>query len=186
MARGPRRPSASHVAGVPELAARERTYDQWRDIRFRPERRSVAATRSCPFQVQFFHPGLYYDRPVAINVVDRRRRAAAVRSRPTSSTTAATTSRAASPRTSATPASASTRRSRRRTTTTRSSSSSARPTSAPSARTRCSASRRAASPIDTALPSGEEFPYFREFWLVTPAPKRQDADHLRAARQPER
>src|SRR5262249_22278350 len=24
--------------------------------------------------------------------------------------------------------------------------------------------------IDTAMPAGEEFPYFREFWLVTPAP----------------
>jgi glucans biosynthesis protein len=27
--------------------------------------------------------------------------------------------------------------------------------------------------IDTALSSGEEFPYFREFWLVTPKPKDQ-------------
>jgi periplasmic glucans biosynthesis protein len=43
-------------------------YDQWRDIRFRPEEslwRKVG-----PFEVQFFHPGLYYDRPVKINVVD--------------------------------------------------------------------------------------------------------------------
>jgi glucans biosynthesis protein len=47
---------------------RELTYDQWRDIRFRGERALWRDTKS-PFQVQFFHPGLYYDRPVAINVV---------------------------------------------------------------------------------------------------------------------
>src|SRR5262249_23132340 len=28
--------------------------------------------------------------------------------------------------------------------------------------------------IDTALPTGEEFPYFKEFWLVTPAPKAKE------------
>ena len=28
--------------------------------------------------------------------------------------------------------------------------------------------------IDTALPSGEEFPYFKEFWLVSPAPGAKD------------
>lgn len=45
------------------------TYDQWRNIRFRRER-ALWADRSVPFQVQFFHPGLYYDRAVAINVVE--------------------------------------------------------------------------------------------------------------------
>ncbi len=45
------------------------TYDQWRDIRFRPEDALWRDSRS-PFQVQFFHPGLYYDRVVAINVVN--------------------------------------------------------------------------------------------------------------------
>ncbi len=44
------------------------TYDQWRDIRFRPEKALWAGGPS-PFQVQFFHPGLFYDRPVAVNVV---------------------------------------------------------------------------------------------------------------------
>jgi glucans biosynthesis protein len=43
------------------------TYDQWRDIRFRPEQ-ALWRGRS-PFQVQFFHPGLYYDRTVALSVV---------------------------------------------------------------------------------------------------------------------
>lgn len=45
------------------------TYDHWRDIRFRPERALWADAR-LPFQVQFFHPGLYYDRVVAMNVVE--------------------------------------------------------------------------------------------------------------------
>ncbi|MBP1687277.1 MAG: mdoG [Deltaproteobacteria bacterium] len=44
-------------------------YDQWRDIRFRPQR-SLWRDAQLPFQLQFFHPGLYYDRTVAINVID--------------------------------------------------------------------------------------------------------------------
>jgi len=44
------------------------SYDRWRDIRFRPEK-ALWRDRSLPFQVQFFHPGLYYDRSVAIHVV---------------------------------------------------------------------------------------------------------------------
>ncbi len=46
------------------------TYDQWRDIRFRPDR-TLWLDRKGPFQVQFFHPGLYYDRPVVVNVVEQ-------------------------------------------------------------------------------------------------------------------
>ena len=45
------------------------SYDQWRDIRFRPERALWAENRSS-FQVQFFHVGLFYDRAVKINVFD--------------------------------------------------------------------------------------------------------------------
>lgn len=45
------------------------TYEQWRDIRFRPEVALWRDDRS-PFQVQFFHPGLYYSRVVGVNVVD--------------------------------------------------------------------------------------------------------------------
>lgn len=45
------------------------SYDQWRDIRFRPER-ALWRDRDLPFEVQFFHPGLYYDRIVALNEVD--------------------------------------------------------------------------------------------------------------------
>ncbi len=44
------------------------SYDQWRDIRFRPER-ALWHDRKLPFEVQFFHPGLYYNRVVAVNEV---------------------------------------------------------------------------------------------------------------------
>jgi glucans biosynthesis protein len=44
-------------------------YDQWRKIRYRPEDALWHDTQS-PFQVQFFHPGLFYDRTVDINVVN--------------------------------------------------------------------------------------------------------------------
>jgi glucans biosynthesis protein len=46
------------------------TYDQWRDIRFRPDQ-SLWRDKDLPFQVQFFHPGLYYDHTVQVNVVDQ-------------------------------------------------------------------------------------------------------------------
>ncbi|GIW42330.1 MAG: glucans biosynthesis protein G [Candidatus Binatia bacterium] len=47
----------------------EITYDQWRDIRFRPPL-SLWRDRNLPFEVQFFHPGLFYDRVVEIHEVD--------------------------------------------------------------------------------------------------------------------
>ncbi len=47
---------------------REISYDQWRDIRFRPER-ALWLDRNLPFTVQFFHPGFFYDRSVRVNVV---------------------------------------------------------------------------------------------------------------------
>jgi glucans biosynthesis protein len=46
------------------------TYDQWRDIRFKPDR-SLWKAEGLPFQVQLFHPGLYYDRTVAVNTIDK-------------------------------------------------------------------------------------------------------------------
>jgi glucans biosynthesis protein len=45
------------------------TYDQWRDIRFRPDQ-ALWRAEKLPFQVQLFHPGLYFDRTVQVNLVD--------------------------------------------------------------------------------------------------------------------
>jgi periplasmic glucans biosynthesis protein len=53
---------------VPD-ALRKISYDEWRDIRFRPER-ALWRQRGLPFEVQFFHPGLFYDRIVRIHSVD--------------------------------------------------------------------------------------------------------------------
>lgn len=50
------------------------SYDQWRKIRFRPSE-SLWRDEGLPFEVQFFHPGLFYNRLVAVNVVDRGRAA---------------------------------------------------------------------------------------------------------------
>ena len=43
-------------------------YDEWRDIRFRPER-ALWKDRNLPFSVQFFHAGLFYDRTVQLHSV---------------------------------------------------------------------------------------------------------------------
>jgi len=47
------------------------TYDQWRDIRFRPDS-ALWHDRVSAFEVQFFHLGLFYDRAVRMNVVDAK------------------------------------------------------------------------------------------------------------------
>jgi glucans biosynthesis protein len=68
---------ASHLAAKPFEVPKVRvpewlgkiTYDQWRDIRFRPDQ-ALWRDKPLPFQVQFFHPGLYYDRTVKVNVID--------------------------------------------------------------------------------------------------------------------
>jgi glucans biosynthesis protein len=44
-------------------------YDQWRDIRFRADQ-AVWAKSDLPFTIQFFHPGLFYDRTVVVNLVE--------------------------------------------------------------------------------------------------------------------
>jgi len=54
--------------GVPDWLMKV-TYDQFRDIRFRPDRSLWRGTPS-PFEVQFFHPGLFYDRTVRVHEVD--------------------------------------------------------------------------------------------------------------------
>ena len=45
------------------------SYDQWRDIRFKPEA-SMWRGKNSNFEVQFFHAGLFYDRTVKIHEVD--------------------------------------------------------------------------------------------------------------------
>lgn len=45
------------------------SYDQWRNIRFRQDA-SLWRTEKLPFELQFFHPGLFYDRAVKINIVE--------------------------------------------------------------------------------------------------------------------
>ncbi len=45
------------------------TYDQWRDIRFKNDK-TLWQAEKLPFEVQFFHPGYYYNRTVTINIVD--------------------------------------------------------------------------------------------------------------------
>jgi glucans biosynthesis protein len=43
-------------------------YDEWRDIRFRTDR-ALWKDKGLPFSVQFFHLGHFYDRAVRVNVV---------------------------------------------------------------------------------------------------------------------
>jgi periplasmic glucans biosynthesis protein len=45
------------------------SYDRWRDIRFRADH-ALWRERGLPFEVQFFHPGLFYDRSVRVHVVE--------------------------------------------------------------------------------------------------------------------
>lgn len=45
-------------------------YDQWRDIRFKPEK-AFWLKEKLPFTLQFFHPGLFYDRRVSLFLVER-------------------------------------------------------------------------------------------------------------------
>jgi len=47
---------------------KELSYDQYRDIRFKPER-SIWRGNKLPFEIQLFHPGLYYNAPVKISMV---------------------------------------------------------------------------------------------------------------------
>lgn len=47
----------------------EVSYDEWRDIRFRTDQ-SYWRSKGLPFELQFFHCGLYYDRAVAMNEIE--------------------------------------------------------------------------------------------------------------------
>jgi len=43
----------------------ELTYDQYRDIRFKPDRAWWRSSK-LPFELTFFHQGLYYNQPVGM------------------------------------------------------------------------------------------------------------------------
>ena len=45
------------------------SYDAWRDIRFKPEH-ALWRNEKTPFRIQFFHPGMMYNQPVRMNLVD--------------------------------------------------------------------------------------------------------------------
>ncbi len=53
---------------------KELDYDQYRDIRFKPAQ-SVWRKQALPFELQLFHPGLYYNAPVKISLVANGRAA---------------------------------------------------------------------------------------------------------------
>ena len=46
----------------------ELSYDQYRDIRFKPDK-SIWRSLKLPFELQFFHPGLYFNQSVQINLL---------------------------------------------------------------------------------------------------------------------
>ncbi|HLX27032.1 MAG TPA: glucan biosynthesis protein G [Casimicrobiaceae bacterium] len=49
-------------------ALQELTYDQYRDIRFRPDR-AMWRKQKLPFELMFFHQGLYYNYPVKLHEI---------------------------------------------------------------------------------------------------------------------
>src|SRR5260370_11341130 len=67
---------ASALAGQPykapsvslPAALRELNYDQYRDIRFRPAK-TIWRSDNLPFEIQLFHPGLYYDQPLRLSEI---------------------------------------------------------------------------------------------------------------------
>ena len=61
------RPFENPDGAVPDFLL-DISYDQWRKIRFRP-RMSLWRNEKLPFEAQFFHPGLFYNRLVGINIV---------------------------------------------------------------------------------------------------------------------
>lgn len=60
-------PYEADTAPLPPSLARL-SFDDYRDIRFRPER-ALAVANGSPFKVQLFHLGFLYQRPVTVNVI---------------------------------------------------------------------------------------------------------------------
>jgi len=181
-------PAATHAFGIEDVAAKAQalaqqpfhdpkdqvpewlikiSYDQWRDIRFRPDQ-ALWADRHSPFQVQFFHPGLYYQRTVAMNVVDEH----GVQPIPFSTSRFDYGKNTFADRIPADLGYAGFRVHYPLKTPTRLDELivflGASYFRAVGRDQLFGLSARALA-VDTAFPPGEEFPFFREFWLVTPA-----------------
>lgn len=150
------------------------SYDQWRKLRFRQDH-SLWRQEDLPFEAQFFHPGLFYNRLVTLNIVE----GGAARKLPFSTDMFEYGEESLAQRVRDTPLEFAGFRLHF-------------PIKNPeykdevavflgatyfravSKNSQYGLSGRGLA-IDTALPSGEEFPYFREFWLVKPA---RDAESI--------
>ena len=63
-----KKPFQERQAPVPDFLVKMK-YDEWRDIRFDSEK-ALWLKEKLPFTLQFFHPGLYYTKTVSIFTVD--------------------------------------------------------------------------------------------------------------------
>lgn len=63
-----REPYKDPLGEIPEQLIKI-DYDDWRDIRFKPSK-ALWRDEKLPFSLQFFHPGLFFDRTVSINIID--------------------------------------------------------------------------------------------------------------------
>lgn len=142
---------------------------QWRSISFKPEQ-ALWRNKNLPFEVEFFHPGFIYNRQVDISIVD----GAATAQLPFSPDMFAYGNKALAEKVKQTPPGFAGFRI-------------VYPLNAPSSRDSIAsflgasyfrgAGKHSAGglharglAVNTALSDGEEFPLFREFWIVTPKP----------------
>ena len=145
------------------------SYDQWRKLRFRPDH-ALWRGEDLPFEGQFFHPGLFYNRLVTLNIVE-----GPVPARlPFSADMFEYGDEALAAKVRDTPLDFAGFRLHFPIKNGKYKDEvavflGATYFRAVTANSQYGLSGRGLA-IDTALPSGEEFPYFREFWLVKPAP----------------
>ncbi len=66
-----KKPYVAPVSQVPEYLT-SLDYAHYREIRFRPEQ-ALWRKEGLPFQLQFFHPGHHYTRPVRIHLIEQGR-----------------------------------------------------------------------------------------------------------------
>lgn len=160
-------PYDDSVGRIPEFLSNV-GYDDWRDIRFENER-SLWLKDKLYFRVQFFHPGFFYDRTVKINVVSAGK-VAEVPFSPDLFNYGRNTFKDSVPRDLGfagfrfhCPLNTSTYYDEVAVFL------GASYLRAVAQNQQYGLSARGVA-IDTALSHGEEFPYFREFWLVKPPP----------------